>query len=204
VGELSEVIVAPLMPYGCSSAHTEYTGTLSLSRTAFESTIQDICDALVSHGAKRIVFMNGHGGNHAALHDIGVRLRRREILSAIIDWWKISGLVHPQGTCTGHAEAIETVITMAIWPGKVDVKAASCAPVSRNWTQGITIESLARSRFRGVPLDIPLLTKDLMPSGSWGQHPSELDPQLGNEIVEALIEFIAAFVREFKTAQVPS
>lgn len=204
VGELSEVIVAPLMPYGCAPTHSEYPGTLSLSRTAFESTVQDICDALVSHGAKRIVFMNGHGGNHTVLHDIGVRLRRREILCAIFEWWKISGLVHPQGTITGHAESIETLVTMAIWPGKVDVKAARCAPVGRSWTQGITIETHKQSRFRGAPVDIPLLTKDFTPSGSWGQHPSELDPELGPEIVEALVEFIAAFVREFKTAQVPS
>jgi creatinine amidohydrolase len=58
-----QVPVFPGVPYGITPYFMGYPGTISLSADTYARLISDILDSLATHGFKRIVLVNGHGGN---------------------------------------------------------------------------------------------------------------------------------------------
>ena len=62
-GKRMYILVAPTLPYGMSQHHMAFKGTISLSPLTFISLVKEVVISLLNHGFKRIVFINGHGGN---------------------------------------------------------------------------------------------------------------------------------------------
>ncbi len=63
VGEKLNVIVAPTIAYGMAQHHMGFKGTITLSPLTLINLVKDIVSSLLEHGFKKIVFINGHGGN---------------------------------------------------------------------------------------------------------------------------------------------
>lgn len=61
-----QVPVFPGLPYGYTPYFMAYPGTVSLRIETYVQVIRDILDCLATHGFKRIVIVNGHGGNAPA------------------------------------------------------------------------------------------------------------------------------------------
>src|SRR5215469_8147023 len=57
------VPVYPGVPYGMTPYFMAYPGTVSLTTETYGRLIRDVLDSLTTHGFKRIVVVNGHGGN---------------------------------------------------------------------------------------------------------------------------------------------
>jgi creatinine amidohydrolase len=57
------VPVFPVVPYGITPYFMAYPGTVTLRAQTYLSVVRDILDSLITHGFKRIVIVNGHGGN---------------------------------------------------------------------------------------------------------------------------------------------
>lgn len=57
------VPVFPTLPYGLTPYFMAYPGTVSLRATTYFALVSDILDSLAQHGFRRIVLVNGHGGN---------------------------------------------------------------------------------------------------------------------------------------------
>jgi len=60
------VPVFPVIPYGITPAFMAFPGTVNLKIETFLSVVRDVLDSLATHGFKRIVIVNGHGGNAPA------------------------------------------------------------------------------------------------------------------------------------------
>lgn len=74
VGERLGAIVAPTIPYGYRSAPRSgggeiFSGTTSLTGQALTLVVRDILTALVRHGARKIVVLDGHYENNMFLHE---------------------------------------------------------------------------------------------------------------------------------------
>jgi len=59
------VLVAPPVNYGFSSYFLKYPGTLSLRVTTLFDLVEDILRSAFGQGFRRILILNGHGGNTA-------------------------------------------------------------------------------------------------------------------------------------------
>jgi creatinine amidohydrolase len=74
VWDKHKVVVTPTITFGFSPHHMEFKGTITLSELTLSSMIADICHSLAQHGFKKIILVNGHGGNETAisnaLHDM--------------------------------------------------------------------------------------------------------------------------------------
>lgn len=64
---LNRVVVLPTVVYGRSAHHLPFCGTVSLKTDTYINLIYDILDSLTHHGFRKIVIINGHGGNRGAL-----------------------------------------------------------------------------------------------------------------------------------------
>ena len=67
VAEKTGVLVAPVISYGYSPHHMNFAGTVTLTSQTLVNVIKEVCGSLIHHGFKKIVMMNGHGGNTAPI-----------------------------------------------------------------------------------------------------------------------------------------
>ena len=67
------VLVAPGVPWGVSPHHMAFAGTLSLEADTLVLILRDLVRSLARHGFRKILIINGHGGNDPAL---GVAVQR--------------------------------------------------------------------------------------------------------------------------------
>jgi creatinine amidohydrolase len=61
--EASGVIVAPPLNFGCSPYFLDYPGTISLRLETYLNAVGDILRSLYGAGFRRVLILNGHGGN---------------------------------------------------------------------------------------------------------------------------------------------
>jgi len=86
--QASGVLVAPPLNFGVSPYFLAYPGTLSLRVSTLCAAVEDIIRSAYGHGFKRILVLNGHGGNSPA------RGYLQEVNNALpdlrlnwYDWW---------------------------------------------------------------------------------------------------------------------
>lgn len=58
--------VYPAIPFGLSPYFMGFPGTVSLRVATYCTVIEEILDSIATHGFKRIMLVNGHGGNQPA------------------------------------------------------------------------------------------------------------------------------------------
>ena len=105
-----ELLVAPTLNVTLSWYHMQFPGSIRLSTTTFFQVFREVCDSLAHHGFERLVAVNGHGGNAAALtvavnHYLETTGRR----VFLAQWWDLASdvLAEVEGPLI-HAEEAET------------------------------------------------------------------------------------------------
>ena len=82
------VVVAPPLNFGISPYFLAYPGTLSLRAATLCSAVEDIVRSAYGHGFKRILVVNGHGGNSPARsHLQEVNNTLPDLRLNWYDWW---------------------------------------------------------------------------------------------------------------------
>jgi creatinine amidohydrolase len=95
-----DVPVFPVVGYGITPYFRAYPGTITLRVGTYLKLIRDILDALAEQGFKRILLVNGHGGNTPAQSLVGewmadhpgVRVKFHNWWSAPKVWAKVQAI----------------------------------------------------------------------------------------------------------------
>ncbi|MBI1346950.1 creatininase family protein [bacterium] len=127
-----KVLFAPLQWFGNSHHHLDFAGTLSASPRGYLDLLNDLTENALAHGFKRIVFLNGHGGNITPGKQAVFEMRQNhressDLLLLFATYWEFAkpwetrdDLVQRQ---MGHACEWETSMMQVIQPHLVkDVK----------------------------------------------------------------------------------
>lgn len=93
------VLFAPLMWLGNSDHHLDFAGTLSAPPRVYIDLLNGLAENFLTHGFKRIVFLNGHGGNDVpgkqAIFEVRQRHRQRsDLLLLFATYWNLAPNVH--------------------------------------------------------------------------------------------------------------
>ena len=81
--------VFPVVPYGPTASFMAYPGTVSLQLKTYLALVRDVLDSMVTHGFKRILIVNGHGGNQPAANLIEYMMQENtEIEIKFHSWWR--------------------------------------------------------------------------------------------------------------------
>lgn len=120
------VVFAPVQWLGNSDHHLDFPGTLSAPPRAYLDLLGGALENFLQHGFKRLVFINGHGGNDVpgrqAVFEVRQRHRhRQDLLLLFATYWQLGaqpwesdpGLVQRQ---MGHACEWETSMILRLNP----------------------------------------------------------------------------------------
>lgn len=148
----AHIVLAPLQWLGNSHHHLDMPGTLSAEPRNYLNLLHDLAECVLMHGFRRVVFINGHGGNttpsQQAIFELRQKYRHRQdlLLAALTYWDSIRPTEHIQGLTQqqmGHACEWETSMMLALHPELVatdpeqvpDVPfGTGAAPAYRGWT----------------------------------------------------------------------
>lgn len=128
------VLVAPPISWGLSQHHMKYPGTITLKLHTYIDVLTDVATSIAAHGFRKIVFLNGHGGNTGVIdYSIRVKLMEDNIPSGIgYTYFRLVDeelkAISEVDFSIGHAAEMETSLQLYLQPELVDKGAATWAP----------------------------------------------------------------------------
>lgn len=140
----AKVLLLPAVPFGVNTNYFKVPGGLALSvnPTTLLALLADLVDSLERQGVKKIVLLNGHGGNELKplLRELHAKA---SAFLCLCDWFKMAvdtyhGLFESPGE---HADEVETSLGLAFFPHLLDASRAdpgAAAPtafdaINRGW-----------------------------------------------------------------------
>jgi creatinine amidohydrolase len=192
------VLLLPPLWYGFSPHHMRYAGSVTLGTETLTRLISDIVASLVGHGIRRLVLVNGHGGNSdlvgatvAALgHEHYGKARIAGLTYFRLTAQEIASLRKSRTGGTGHAGEFETAMMMHLQPTLVRIDAA-VTTYPETGTRYLSTDLV-----EGSQVSTYLDFADLSPSGTLGD-PTLASPEAGERFFEACSDALATFLRDF-------
>jgi creatinine amidohydrolase len=185
------VLCLQVVPFGVSSHHKQFWGTIYISPKTFKRYVKDTCLALSYYGVKKIVIVNGHGGNRCALMEMARELREKGIFVSIVQWWEATNKLLPELFKLeekGHAAAEETSVNLALYPKIVSMTRA--------------VDEEPRKHAVGAAgVSLPLATVDETNSGVFGKS-TTASAGKGKKVLEAVVSELVKHVNILKESKI--
>src|SRR5438445_257344 len=87
----AKVLLLPVMPFGVNTNHLQVPGGLALSvnPTTLLAVLSDLVESLSLQGVKKLVLLNGHGGNE--LKPLARQLHHKsDVFLCVCDWYRLA------------------------------------------------------------------------------------------------------------------
>jgi creatinine amidohydrolase len=197
-------VVMPPPWYGFSPHHMRFPGSITLRVETLMALVEDVVGSLVRHDFRRILIVNGHGGNIGAIDVLAAKLGHAHYAAARIAALTYFSLAReaiaklrkskPGGM--GHACEFETSMMQHIRPELVKIdRAETCYPDPGS--RYLTTDLLGNQAIR-LYHDFG----DLSPSGTLGD-PAFASPEAGRAFFAAAAGELAAFIADFRGWSIP-
>jgi len=197
-----DLLVMPPICYGCSEHHMDFPGTISADGEHFIDYVHDVCKCLAVHGFKRIIIVNGHGGNTSFL-DVVIRRLSNETSSmcAMIPWWnlvvdeasRLRESEFPGGMA--HSGELETSMWLYLKPEAVEMDKA-VKEIGFQKSEFIWFDLMKKS-----PVYFSERWSRMSKTGILGD-PTVATAEKGGKLLNAAVENLVRFVKEFKERQI--
>lgn len=119
-----DALIAPAIPYGVTNSLLPYPGSTTVSEETFVAYLLEACGGLADAGLRRIVILNGHGGQTKEVHRVVHRLwDDHRAFAVAVEWWGQAGALSKEiygDVVSGHAGVEETAMVLAAAPHTID------------------------------------------------------------------------------------
>lgn len=137
------VPVLPALAYGLTPYFMAFPGTVSLSLETYGRVLTEMLTSLARHGFRRVLVVNGHGGNTEARDAVEAWAGARpETSLKWYDWWRAPatfGAVRAVDPQASHASWMEGFPWTRV--EGIDVPAGHKEPVDLSGREGLTPEA---------------------------------------------------------------
>jgi creatinine amidohydrolase len=194
----SRALLCPSLPYGLSEHHMGFAGTLTLRAETLLGFLSDLVESLSRWGLRRLLVVNGHGGNIDAIRLAARAARRdRRALVAGVMWAQVAADEIAQRVTSelyGHACEVETSVAMVVAPDSLRAdRIAEPRPAAQR--DPLTDPPSAR-------VDRPTWFHEWTENGALGD-PRLASAELGEDIVETAYARALEFARRFAEEPLP-
>ncbi len=185
-------LVLPLISYGVSYHHNQFSGTISVGPDTLSKLVYEIGMGVARNGITKLIIVNGHGGNGPALHFAAQMINRDSHIFTCVETGETSDHDINQMTETDndvHAGEIETSTTLAIRPQLVDLDQAT------SYVPEFSSRYLNFTSKRSVGWHAH--THKISPSGVLGD-PLKASGAKGQQMWDVMIARLVEFVEDLK------
>lgn len=195
VGDEVKVVLCPTVPYGFSEHHVPFGATISLDNDTYIRVLTSIGRSLSRSGFKRLIFLNGHGGNvapGAAASDRLVTELRLDLSVGVLSYWdcieETARATFPMPT-PGHAGRFEASLISALDAELVRAPVGDRGAELDDATRPLNVSDQMRGTTR-----FPNMWEA---SDGVTDIASPPDPEFGAELLETVSVAIADYIKNF-------
>jgi creatinine amidohydrolase len=182
----AKVLLLPTIPYGVNTNHLKIPGGLACSvrPTTLLALLTDLVDSLERQKVKKLLLLNGHGGNE--LKPLMRELHHRSgVFLCLCDWYRMAADVMPKifQQPGEHADEVETSLGLAFFPELVQPELAD--------------DGAARpTRFEAINRGWVNITRPwhLVSKNTGLGNPAAATADKGRQLMDVLVERLAAFL----------
>jgi creatinine amidohydrolase/Fe(II)-dependent formamide hydrolase-like protein len=186
-------LVLPLIPYGVSYHHEDFSGTLSISPKTLSQLVYEVGMSAARHGITKLVIINGHGGNIPALQFAAQMINRDAHIFTCVETGETSEKDIGALTETPndvHAGEVETSTALANRPHLVKLDKA------RKFIPRFSSKYLNFSSKRSV--EWYARVAKISTTGVLGD-PTKASREKGEKIWEIMIKHLVEFVEDLNS-----
>jgi len=188
----ARVVLLPTIPFGVNTNHLKVSGALtcSVTPTTLLHLLADLVDSLERQGLRKLVLLNGHGGNE--LKPLMRELHHRtRLFLCVCDWYRVAADVYPEifEKPGEHADEMETSLGLAFFPDLVHLDLAD--------------EGTARpTRFEAINRGWVGITRPwhLVTTNTGLGDPRAASAGKGQRLMDVLVERLSRFLVELAAA----
>lgn len=187
--------VAPLMPIGNASNLMGFPGTVTLDPKLLRGVLLQVCEGFIKQGAKRFLFINGHGGNTSTIKIVSNDLYEKyKVFSTQTEWWLILKQMS-EFPCNDHGGKHETSMMMVVEDSLVDMGKANTVK-RKNLTEKLIYED--GLTLNGVNLPSSFSLDKVTSVGNFGDRAEEASKELGEKMYETYINYCCELAEEIR------
>lgn len=189
-------LVTPAIWTGFSPHHMDFPGSITLELSTFIDLVSQVARSLWLHGARKILLLNGHGGNANLLGSAVQQLRfQHGVRAAVASYWNfvLPEIAKWRRSGPGgidHACEMETALMLTARPELVHTEHV------RDGTWFPKSDFLSGDLAIGAPVAVPFAFSELTEEGVLGD-PTQATNERGEELLAAVADRLAAFIGEF-------
>ena len=192
-----DTLVTPVLPFGGRDHFGSVAGGIALGQETLRAVLRDVTGCLLRHGCRRLIVVDGHGGNAQAIHDVTQEiLLARRVLVPSFPLWRIAAGLLPEllgdtaERSTGHGADPLCSVAMHLFAELIRPELMPEHPAAPRDIFGIAAGQFGEGTFEGVPICLPL---EFAPGGIVGD-PSLCSVETGAWLTERLISLGAALI----------
>jgi creatinine amidohydrolase len=208
VGKRTGIMTLPLLPYGENDKQKYYPGSITVEPDTLKRLYLDIFKSLRRFGVKKVVVLNGHGGNRETLIRAGRAARDFGVLIAMPEWWNIGRQITPELFREKGAYMSELAVSLVI--GGKDIADFRSGGYMGEWGHPYTQRNLLGDdlpptggfntfEYKGGTIIIPVQAWDTDVDGppEMGEEVVEELHERGTNILAALVDYLVDFVKKY-------
>jgi len=202
VAEKANVLLAPTISIAYSQWFKNFPGMISLRKETATEVLRQYCRCLAASGFKHQFFLSPHFTNDDIIAEVAIELRDEGIIIGSVNLWHVTNDVIKSKNIPfkeakfTHAGEVMTSVMMAIAPETVKMENA-VAEYAKSAIPGCQSSGLFNVIFNNMTFSVFHYTEEDTKSGAYGD-PMAATAENGQQVVEAWIETITAFIRTFQ------
>jgi creatinine amidohydrolase len=196
-----DLAVTPPVCYGLSHSFKHFPGTLSIRPSTLEALLRDVCEALISHGFKKLIFVNSHAGNEPSCENVAREiLDTHGITMGLVFPWRLSmhlgrDLYENPAKSFGHGAEPTISVMMHLFPGQVDESRLAAGTTKP--TGSLKTLSASKVEYKGYPLGLYRYTEAVNELGA-SADPEGASAEKGKIIFERMVEYGVGAIDELR------
>ncbi len=111
----ARVVALPAVPFGVNTSQLDIPLIINMNPTTLLAVLDDVVMSLETEGIRKLVILNGHGGNDFRWM-VRELLPHRDVFIAIVEWWKVLDAGKYFDEPGDHAGEMETSIMLELFP----------------------------------------------------------------------------------------
>lgn len=197
-----DILLCPTLPFGSSHHHLKF-GAISMSIATYTQAVSEMVECILKLGARKIVLLNGHGGNITPVRQALGMLSHKydESLKpniALITYWEVAGKIFAgeppmESPALSHACEYETSLILHLFPEKVvkDKIERAKRPPKNGYIPWEDDE-----QYKGVSM---VKQTEFISSNGCSGEPQLGTPEKGKHLFDHAVNSVVEFITSFKT-----